>query len=54
MLLCTMTHKEIHQLFAMAQSIGMKTLEWIVEAKERCGILGSTHGWHWPVDEGVN
>ena len=32
----------------------MKTLEWIVEAKKRCGITGRTHGWHWPVDKGVD
>ena len=32
----------------------METLEWIVEAKKRCGILGRTHGWHWPVDKGVD
>ena len=34
MLLCAMTHKEIRQLFATAQGIGMETLEWIVEAKK--------------------
>ena len=32
----------------------METLEWIAEAKKRCGILGRTHGWHCPVDKGVN
>ena len=54
MLLCTMTHKEIHQLFAMAQTIGMETLEWIAEAKKRCGMIGRAHTWHWAVNEGVN
>ena len=39
--------------FATVQNIGMETLEWIVEAKKRCGILGRTHGWHWSVDEEV-
>ena len=38
----------------MVQNIGMETLEWIVEAKKRCGIFGSMHGWYWPVDEGVD
>jgi hypothetical protein len=54
MLSCTMTCKEIRPLFAMAQNIGMETLELIVEAKKRCGIIGRMHGWHWPVDEGVD
>ena len=54
MLLCAMTHEEIHQLFATAQNIGMETLEWIAEAKKRCGILGRAHGWHWSVDEEVD
>ena len=31
----------------------MEALEWIVEAKKRCGILGRAHGWHWSVDEEV-
>ena len=34
MLLCTMTCKEIHRLFAMVQGIGMEALEWISEAKK--------------------
>ena len=25
-----------------------------MEAKKRCRISGSMHGWHWPVDEGVD
>ena len=53
MLLCATTRKEICRLFAMAQGIGMEALEWIAEAKKRCGTLGGTHGWHWPVDEEV-
>ena len=53
MLLCTTTREEICQLFATAQGIGMESLEWIAEAKKRCGTLGGTHGWHWPVDEEV-
>ena len=40
MLLCATTRKEIRRLFAMAQDIGMEALEWIAEAKKRCGILG--------------
>ena len=32
----------------------MEALEWIVEAKKRCGILGRAHGWHWSVDEEVD
>ena len=32
----------------------METSEWIAEAKKRCGILGRTHSWHWPVNEGVD
>ena len=54
MLLCVTTCEEICQLFATAQNIGMETLEWIAEAKKQCGIIGRMHGWHWPVDEGVN
>ena len=54
MLLCDKTCKEIRQLFAMAQGIGMETLEWIAEAKKRCGILGRAHGWHWSVDDEVD
>ena len=54
MLLCTMTHEEIHQLFATVQGIGMEALEWIVEVKKQCGILGRAHGWHWSVDEEVD
>ena len=54
MLLCATTCEEIHRLFTAAQGIGMETLEWIVEAKKRCEILGRTHSWHWPVDEEVD
>ena len=54
MLLCAMTREEIHQLFATVQGIGMEALEWIAEAKKRCGILGRTHGWHWSVDKEVD
>ena len=32
----------------------MEALEWIAEAKKRCGILGRAHGWHWSVDEEVD
>ena len=32
----------------------MEALEWIVEAKKRCKILGRAHGWHWSVDEEVD
>ena len=32
----------------------METLEWIVEAKKRCGMIGRTHGWHWAVNEEVD
>ena len=54
MLLCATTREEIRQLFTTAQGIGMEALEWIAEAKKRCGILGMAHGWHWSVDEGVD
>ena len=32
----------------------MEALEWIAEAKKRCGILGRAHSWHWSVDEEVD
>jgi hypothetical protein len=54
MLLCATTREEIHRLFAPAQDIGKEALEWIAEAKKRCGILGRAHGWHWSVDEEVD
>ena len=54
MLLCTTTHEEICQLFTTAQTIGMETLEWIVEAKKQCGMIGRVHSWYWAVDKGVN
>jgi hypothetical protein len=54
MLLCAMTCEEIRRLFATAQGIGMEALEWIVEAKKRCGILGRVHGWHWSVGKEVD
>ena len=54
MLLCAMTCEEIRQLFTTAQGIGMEALEWIAEAKKRCGILGRAHGWHWSVNEEVD
>ena len=54
MLLCTTTREEICRLFATVQGIGMEALEWIAEAKKRCGILGRAHSWHWSVDEGVD
>ena len=54
MLLCTTTREEICRLFATPQGIGMEALEWIVEAKKQCGILGRAHGWHWSVDEEVD
>jgi hypothetical protein len=54
MLLCATTREEIRRLFATAQGIGMEALEWIAEAKKRCGILGRVHGWHWSVDEEVD
>ena len=50
MLLCATTREEIRRLFATAQGIGMEALEWIAEAKKRCGILGRTHSWHWSVE----
>ena len=54
MLLCATTHEEIRQLSATVQGIGIEALEWIVEAKKRCGILGRVHSWHWSVDEEVD
>ena len=38
----------------MVQGIGMEALEWIVEVKKQCEILGRVHGWHWSVDEEVD
>ena len=32
----------------------MEALEWLAEAKKRCGILGRAHGWHGSVDEEVD
>ena len=54
MLLCATTREEIRRLFATAQDIGIEALEWIAEAKKRCGVLGRAHGWHWSVDEEVD
>ena len=54
MLLCAMTHEKIHQLFTLAQTIGMETLEWIVEAKKRCRMIGRAHSWHWAVNKRVD
>ena len=54
MLLCATTHEEIHQLFAMAQMVGLETLEWIVEGKRCWAVLRGLHGWHWLVDERVD
>ena len=54
MLLCGTTGEEIHRLFATVQGIGMEALEWIAEAKKKCGILGRAHGWNWAVDEVVD
>ena len=54
MLLCTPTHEEIHQLFAMVQMIRIETLEWIAEAKRQFTILRRAHGWHWIADKRVD
>ena len=54
MLLCATICEEIHQLFAMTQTIRIETLQWIAEAKRQCAIIGRVHGWHWVVDERVN
>ena len=54
MLLCTTTHEEIRRLFSTAQTIGMETLEWIVEAKRQCRMIGRRHGWHWAINKGVD
>jgi len=53
MLLCATTREEIRRLFVTAQTIGLETLEWITEAKRRCGMIGRAHGWYWAVDEGI-
>ena len=45
---------EIHQLFAMAQTIRIETLQWIAEAKRKCAMIGRAHGWHWVVDKRVD
>jgi hypothetical protein len=47
MLLSSATMEEVHRLFNMAQAIGVETVEWIVQAKERCGIPGRANGWNW-------
>ena len=54
MLLCTMTHEEIHRLFAITQTIRMETLEWIAEATRWCAMIGRAHSWHWVVDKRVD
>ena len=54
MLLCATTREEIRRLFTTAQGIGMEALEWIAEAKKRCGILGRVHSWHWSVGKEVD
>jgi hypothetical protein len=47
MLLSATTIEEVRRLFAMAQSIGLETLEWIAEAERCCNLLGRSHGWTW-------
>src|SRR6267154_1549504 len=43
MLLSSTTMEEVHRLFNMAQAIGLETVEWIVQAKKCCRILGRTN-----------
>jgi len=43
--------EEVCRLFNMAQAIGVETVEWIAEAKKRCGLLGRSHGWNWNGEE---
>jgi hypothetical protein len=52
LLLSATSLSDIHKLFAMAQSIGLETLEWIAEAKRRCTLAGDGHGWHWQDSRG--
>jgi hypothetical protein len=54
MLLSTTTIEEVRRLFAMAQSIRLKTLEWIAETKRRCDLLGQSHGWTWNEADDAN
>ena len=51
MLLSSTTIEEVHHLFNMAQAIGVETVEWIAEAKKRCGSLRWSHGWNWSGEE---
>lgn len=51
MLLSSTTIEEVRRLFNMAQAIGVETVEWIAEAKKRCGLLGRSHGWNWNGEE---
>src|SRR5882762_11371612 len=51
MLLSSTTIEEVRHLFNMAQAIGVETVEWIAEAKKRCGLLGRSHGWNWNGEE---
>ena len=52
-LLYTTTHKEIHWLFGIAQTIGMEMLEWI-SGGEKILYCEGLHGWNWLVSKGVN
>src|ERR1700734_2448381 len=45
MLLSATMWEEVHKLFKMAQSVGLKALEWIGEAKRCCKSVGGRHGW---------
>ena len=40
--------------FCQAQTVEMETLEWIVEAKRQCRMIGRVHSWHWAVNKGVD
>jgi len=43
--------EEVCCLFNMAQAIGVEMVEWIAEAKKRCGLLGRSHSWNWNGEE---
>jgi len=51
LLLAATTRREISDLFGLAQKIGKDALEWVIEAKRRCEVLGENHGWNWSMEK---
>ena len=35
----------------MAQKIGKDALEWVIEAKRWCKVLGENHRWNWSIEK---